>query len=60
MYFGEQVSIVGSAENNCVVIQFEDGTKKVVNRFELFSTSLFTYNQEKLEANNRRIEEYSQ
>ena len=58
VYFGEQVSIVGSAENNCVIIQFEDGTKKVVNRFELFSTSLFTYNQERLEANNRRIEEY--
>ena len=57
-YFGQQVDIIGSTENNNVVIQFEDGTQKVVNRAELLSTSLFNWNQDRIEENNQRIEEY--
>ena len=58
-YFGQQVNIVGTTENNYIVIQFEDGTKKFVNRAVLLSTSSYNWNQERIDENNQLIEKYS-
>ena len=57
-YYGKQVKIVDSPRNNVVTIEFEDGTKKQVNRSALLTNSLYSWNQERIESNNKKIEEY--
>ena len=57
-YYGQQARIVDSSKSDIVTIEFEDGTKKQVSRSSLLTTHLFYWNQEKIESNNKRIEEY--